>query len=476
MFSRHNQMMGVLYALADGVLAAASFGLAHSLRLSLASLRPLYPVAYYFWIFPFVVALWLATGWATGLYRDVEEQDLRRTLGGTLKVAVIATVILFAFIFAFKVEFISRLLLVFYALIDFLLMSLFRLAANRWGGRISASVAGFSQFLLVGNTPQALEIARIIEANEHRGMRLAGFAVLASTGHRQPAVDQSGLRHRYSVFTLDQLPELLRRHVIDEVIFAVNRDELDALENTFLLCEQEGVKTRLSLNFFPHIISRMSFERLREMPLLTFSTTPENQYFMLIKRVLDFFMAAVLVIALSPLLITLAALIKLTSKGPVFYRQTRCGLGGRKFTLYKFRSMRSDADLLKEELRALNEMDGPVFKIKNDPRCTPIGRLMRRMSWDELPQLFNILKGDMSFVGPRPPLPEEVERYERWQRRRLRMQPGLTCLWALEGRSQLNFKRWMELDLEYIDHWSPMLDCKILLKTIPVVLLGRGAF
>src|SRR5579883_608542 len=399
MFSRHNQMMGVLYALADGVLAVVSFGLAHSLRLSLVSLRPLYSVSYYFWIFPFVVALWLATGWATGLYRDVEEQDWRRALGGTLKVGVIATVVLFAFIFAFKVEFISRLLLIFYALIDFLLMALFRLAANRWGGRISASVAGFSQFLLVGNTPQALEIARIIEANEHRGMRLSGFAVVASSGRPQPSVDQSGLRHRYSVFTLDQLPELLRRRVIDEVIFAVNRDELDVLENTFLLCEQEGVKTRLSLNFFPHIISRMSFERLREIPLLTFSTTPENQYLMLIKRVADFLLAAALVIVLSPLLIALAMLIKLTSKGPVFYRQTRCGLGGRKFTLYKFRSMRSDADLLKEELQALNEMDGPVFKIKNDPRCTPIGRLMRRMSWDELPQLFNILKGDMSFVG-----------------------------------------------------------------------------
>jgi lipopolysaccharide/colanic/teichoic acid biosynthesis glycosyltransferase len=171
----------------------------------------------------------------------------------------------------------------------------------------------------------------------------------------------------------------------------------------------------------------------------------------------------------------LAILIKLTSRGPVLYRQTRCGLGGRKFTVYKFRSMRADADLLREELAALNEMDGPVFKIKNDPRCTAVGSFMRKFSLDELPQLVNILKGDMAFVGPRPPLPEEVEKYERWQRRRLRMQPGLTCLWALEGRNKLNFRRWMELDLEYIDNWSPSLDWKIILKTIPVVLLGRGA-
>jgi lipopolysaccharide/colanic/teichoic acid biosynthesis glycosyltransferase len=137
--------------------------------------------------------------------------------------------------------------------------------------------------------------------------------------------------------------------------------------------------------------------------------------------------------------------------------------------------MRPDADLRREELEALNEVDGPVFKISHDPRCTLMGRFMRKFSLDELPQLLNIVKGDMSFVGPRPPLPEEVEKYERWQRRRLRMPPGLTCLWALEGRSRLSFRRWMELDLEYIDHWSLALDWKILLKTVPIVLLGRGA-
>jgi len=211
------------------------------------------------------------------------------------------------------------------------------------------------------------------------------------------------------------------------------------------------------------------------MPLLTFSTTPESEDLLLLKRGVDFVMALVFLIVLSPLLLVLAILIKLTSRGPVLYRQTRCGLGGRKFTVYKFRSMRADADLLRHELAALNEMDGPVFKIKVDPRCTPVGAFMRKFSLDELPQLVNILKGDMSFVGPRPPLPQEVEKYQRWQRRRLRMQPGLTCLWALEGRNKLNFKRWMELDLEYIDNWSPSLDWKIILKTIPVVLLGRGA-
>ncbi|MGA3212123.1 MAG: sugar transferase, partial [Terriglobales bacterium] len=157
------------------------------------------------------------------------------------------------------------------------------------------------------------------------------------------------------------------------------------------------------------------------------------------------------------------------------YRQKRCGLGGRRFTLYKFRSMVHGADKLRADLEEHNELQGPVFKISNDPRMTSTGRWLRKFSLDELPQLWNILRGDMSFVGPRPPLAEEVAQYEKWQRRRLRMRPGLTCLWALEGRNELVFRRWMQLDLFYIDHWSLWLDLKIFVKTIPLVLRGRGA-
>src|SRR5438045_6044453 len=170
------------------------------------------------------------------------------------------------------------------------------------------------------------------------------------------------------------------------------------------------------------------------------------------------------------------AVVKLTSPGRVLYRQVRCGLGGRRFTVFKFRSMVENAESLRQQIKHLNEVDGPVFKIADDPRCTPVGRWLRRTSMDELPQLWNILRGDMSFVGPRPPVPDEVEKYESWQRRRLRMRPGLTCLWALEGRSRLNFDRWMQLDLSYIDSWSLWLDAKIFVTTIPLVLFGRGAW
>ena len=178
---------------------------------------------------------------------------------------------------------------------------------------------------------------------------------------------------------------------------------------------------------------------------------------------------------LSPLLLAIALAIKLDSPGPVLFRQLRCGLHGRPFTFLKFRSMRVDAEALKKQLAPFNEMDGPAFKMTNDPRVTPVGRFLRRTSLDELPQLWNILRGDMSFVGPRPAVLEEVRQYEPWQRRRLSMQPGLTCLWQVSGRNELTFDEWMRLDLEYIDNWSLWLDLKIALKTIPAVLLGRGA-
>jgi exopolysaccharide biosynthesis polyprenyl glycosylphosphotransferase len=473
MFSRHKQMIGVLYLLADAMLAVASFALAYWVRAQFVTPQPLYPDSNYIWIIPYAIAVWIIVGITTGSYREIQEENLLRAFVDPAKAAFLGTALLFATIFAFKLEYISRLLLALYAVILLLAMIAFRLAARRLGDPLRRTFGGYREFLLVGDASNLGGVAKAIEANERRGMRIFGFARIGTMADNSlPAV---GLQRQYPVYSLDQLPELVRRHVIDEVIFAAAKGEMEKIEDAFRLCEEEGVKTRVLLNFFPHVVSRVYLDRLEEMPLLTFTTTPENEYLLLLKRVLDFTMALLLLILLSPLLLLLALLIRLTSRGPVLYRQVRCGLGGRKFTVYKFRSMHAGADLLREELAALNELDGPVFKIKNDPRCTTVGRFMRKFSLDELPQFFNIVKGDMSFVGPRPPLPEEVEKYAGWQRRRLRMQPGLTCLWALEGRNQLSFHRWMELDLMYIDNWSPGLDAKILLKTIPVVLLGRGA-
>jgi len=220
----------------------------------------------------------------------------------------------------------------------------------------------------------------------------------------------------------------------------------------------------------------MELHEFDGLPLLSFSTTPTNEAVMFVRRILDIILASVMLLIFGPLLmLPTAILIKLTSPGPVLFRQKRCGLNGRVFTMYKFRSMVDHAEQLRVELEAFNEMDGPVFKSSRDPRITLIGKVIRRRSIDELPQLFNVLQGHMSLVGPRPPLPQEVARYQRWQRRRLSMKPGMTCLWQISGRNEVSFEDWMKLDLTYIDNWSLLLDLKILLKTVPVVLLGRGA-
>jgi exopolysaccharide biosynthesis polyprenyl glycosylphosphotransferase len=214
---------------------------------------------------------------------------------------------------------------------------------------------------------------------------------------------------------------------------------------------------------------------LEGVPFVTFTTTPSNDSQLAVKRVLDIALSLLLLTVTAPVMVIASIAIKLSSPGAVLFRQERIGLNGRIFTLYKFRTMIENAHQLRGEVEHLNEMSGPVFKAKSDPRITTVGRILRKFSFDEIPQLWNVVRGDMSLVGPRPPIPEEVDLYQRWQRRRLSMKPGLTCLWQVSGRNDLDFNRWMELDLQYIDNWSPLLDLKILLRTIPAVLSGRGA-
>jgi len=277
------------------------------------------------------------------------------------------------------------------------------------------------------------------------------------------------------VCRVGELPDYLTREVVDEVVLSVATRQLGELEEVLLRCQELGVRVRLALRPFPHLQPRVEVEQVNGVPLLTFATTPTSPLALFTKRVLDVGVAAATLLFTAALWPFVALAIKLTSRGPVLYRQERCGLRGRRFELLKFRTMVEGAEGMQPQLAHLNVMDGPVFKVPDDPRVTSVGRWLRRSSLDELPQLVNVLKGDMALVGPRPPIPEEVAQYQPWQRRRLAMKPGLTCLWQVSGRSEVDFATWMAMDLAYIDTWSLWLDFKILALTVPAVLGGRGA-
>ena len=274
-----------------------------------------------------------------------------------------------------------------------------------------------------------------------------------------------------------ELVALLHKQSPNSVIINAKHTFFGQIEKAVLACEREGVEAWLVADFFKTQISRTSLDDLHGRPVLVFRSAPEASWQGVGKQTLDLIGAAILLALASPIFLIVAAAIRATSKGPIFFRQERCGLHGRPFTMLKFRSMVTNAEQLQDELNALNEMAGPVFKVANDPRITSVGKILRRFSFDELPQLFNVLRGEMSLVGPRPLPVYEVERFDDpSHRRRLSVKPGLTCLWQVSGRNNVNdFREWVRLDLEYIDNWSIWLDVKILLRTVPVVLTGNGA-
>ncbi|MEW6411216.1 MAG: sugar transferase [Candidatus Zixiibacteriota bacterium] len=262
---------------------------------------------------------------------------------------------------------------------------------------------------------------------------------------------------------------------VDAIVIAVEPEDLPQTRSVFEVAETMGVAVCFVPEVFESKVTRVRTESIGRRSLLVYRAVPENEILLSVKSLVDRIGALCGLIVISPVLFLTALAIKLDSRGPVFFKQTRSGLNGKPFKLYKFRTMCQGADRKKNELAALNEMSGPVFKIRNDPRVTRVGRLLRKTSLDELPQLINVLKGEMSLVGPRPPLPTEVAEYAPWQHRKLSVKPGVTCTWQVSGRNNIDFEDWMRLDLEYIDNWSLWEDTKIIAKTIPAVIKGSGA-
>jgi exopolysaccharide biosynthesis polyprenyl glycosylphosphotransferase len=274
---------------------------------------------------------------------------------------------------------------------------------------------------------------------------------------------------------LKVLNDLMDGDLIDEVLYLRNKVNTAEVRELIQSCEEVGVTFKLRVKESMLKLTNAFKTEIANENFLTFTNIPHNPYQLAIKKVMDVVVSLIVIIVFSPVFITIALLIKLTSKGPVIFKQARVGLRGRPFNLYKFRTMVSNAEEIRTNLKDMNEVDGPVFKIKNDPRVTSVGKFLRRSGLDELPQLFNVLKGEMSLIGPRPPLLSETKQYKRWQLRRLSVKPGLSCFWQIKPeRNSIRFDKWMELDLAYIDNWSIRLDLMILLKTVGTVFKRTG--
>lgn len=469
----------------DLLLVALAFVLAHTIRgellpdLGWGGGGEFYPLGSYLGLLPLALVLWAAWLWGSGRYRSHRTVSLPQEVGALLRVGFLASGLFALLVWGLRLDErlldsdrLSRAWLLLFSILATSFIVAEKIALRALARWVRQRGWNYRTVAIVGTGRSAQLLARAIRSRPSWGYRFLGFL------ESEPEEERPLARHPRPAPILgraEELPQLVTQTVVDEVLFAVPPRDLARFEHLVLSLQEVGVVTRLALDFLPHAHARVELESLEGIPLVSFATAPTGAFELALKRIVDFTVAVVVLVLSVPVLLGVALSIRLTSRGSILFRQVRCGLNGRRFVLYKFRTMVEDAEARLEEVAHLNHMNGPVFKARNDPRVTAIGRFLRRFSLDELPQLWNVIRGDMSLVGPRPPIPEEVAQYTPWQRRRLAMKPGLTGLWQISGRNELDFDRWMELDLEYIDTWSPWLDFKILLKTIPAVLSGRGA-
>jgi len=420
-------------------------------------------------ILPVILFAWWAALTSCGMYQSFRRKNIFEVVWNIIKSAFLVIIVLATVEFIFKLEFISRAFIAIFFSASCLLLIGERFFIVYLLRLLRKKGYNYRNILIVGTGKRAENFIKLVHKHSEWGLKIAGLIDAdRDMLHRE-------IQGEKVIGVLDDIPEILHNKIIDEVIFIVPRKWLCLIEKSLLACEIEGVKTNIAADFFNMEIARSVSGDIEGIPLLSFQTTIGAEWQLLLKRIFDIIISLSGIIAALPIFAALIIAIKVLSPGPAIFTQTRSGLNGRKFVMYKFRTMLNGAEEKKAGLEKFNSMNGPAFKMKNDPRVTRFGAFLRRSSLDELPQLFNVLKGEMSVVGPRPPIPSEVENYEIWQRRRLSMKPGLTCLWQANGRNNVDFEKWMKLDLEYIDSWSLGLDFKIMLKTVPAVLFSTGA-
>ncbi|MBI4317967.1 MAG: sugar transferase [Chloroflexi bacterium] len=400
------------------------------------------------------------------LYDHPRQISVGQQLYGIFSGTSVSVLLSMALLFLFKENMVSRLFVLLGWAVAILIVPLSRIALRWLLVHLHSKGIGVERLLVVGATDIAFSLAENVSRYPDLGYQLV------AVDNAQGVGSDSSSRHDLA----ERLGTIIREQRVDEVIVALPPGSHAKVSEIVQCCRRNNVRVKVVPEFFDMALSRVDLEQISRIPLVSFKTSALCGWNEVVKRLFEASLVGAAMIALAPLFLVVAMAIKLDSPGPAIYRQTRVGRGGKSFQIYKFRSMRPNAEQLLPELMEFNEVAGPLFKLRNDPRVTRVGKLIRRLSIDEFPQLFNVLQGTMCLVGPRPPLPWEVEQYEEWQLRRLEAKPGITGLWQISGRSDLSFSDMVNLDLYYIDNWSLGLDLTILLRTIPTVLSAKGAY
>ncbi len=404
-----------------------------------------------------------------GVYRTWPRSwmdQVYRITNATAKV----TVLMLAVTFIFRPRYYSRAMLIEVGLLTIGLLALVRGAEGIAVAYLRRRGVGIKRVVIVGAGEIGRTVMRTIVARPDLGYRVVGFV------DDNPDKGYTDIGRFKALGPLDNLPAILDEERPDEVIITLPWMYHRKIMGIVRECERRNARARIVPDLFQMSLTQVNVEDLGGVPLIGVRTVSISKGALLVKRLIDVTVSAVGLLLCAPLFLLIALAVRLDSPGPVIFRQTRVGLRGRHFEMYKFRSMHVGAEEQQDMLAEFNEADGPIFKIRDDPRLTRVGRILRRLSLDELPQLVNVLRGEMSLVGPRPPIPAEVEKYQEWHKKRLEAPPGMTGLWQVSGRSRLSFDEMVLLDIYYIENWSLWLDFKILMRTIPKVLLGEGAY
>jgi exopolysaccharide biosynthesis polyprenyl glycosylphosphotransferase len=463
---RHLMPLKAALILGDAITAAVLFLTLVNVRLdyldgtwSEASVRPVEVAMTY-------ALLWVGTLWFVGLYRLRTHWTLRGELVDVLRAAILLLFISLAVLFTFDLSNVSRLLVAMLFVVQPIVTVVERTALRKLLENLRARGRLRRELLIIGAGHAAQTFTRTVEHERELGLHVMGYLL----GPRE----DTEAANTPILGTIDDIESVLASRVVDEVAICLEPADWSYVEPATRICQEEGKIVRISLEPIGGVLTGGRVEEVGDLAVVSFVYAPDRAIEMALKRAFDIAASALLLVLLSPLLLVVALYVRLRDKGPALFRQQRVGLHGRLFTCIKFRTMVLDADERLDEVAHLNYMEGPSFKAREDPRITPTGRFLRKWSLDELPQLLNVLRGDMSIVGPRPAPPREVDAYGIWHRRRLSMRPGLTGYWQIQARSDESFDRRAELDLQYIDRWSIWLDIKIMALTIPALINQQG--